>query len=99
MQHALEFRTRGHWAKKQAGKKTWKTPLPPRPAGMVDEIKPGGRGVYPDQGWSDAEILSPIPEPPSFDDPIETVRERVRKQIGRVAVARGLSNPHASTTT
>lgn len=85
---------RGHWAKNQAGKKTWKVPLPPRPPGMVDEIEIGSRSAYPYPGWTEAEILGPIPDPPSFEEPLESVRERVRKQIRRVAVARNLSNPH-----
>jgi hypothetical protein len=85
---------RGHWAKKQAGKKTCQVPLPPRPAGMVDEIEIGGRRTYPYAGWTEAEILGPIPDPPIFEEPVEEVRERVRRQIGRVPVARNLSNPH-----
>ena len=87
---------RGHWARKQAGKKTLRVPLPPRPAGMVDEIDIPARNAYAYRGWSEAEILGPIPDPPTFDEPVESVRERVRMQIGRVAVARDLSNRHVT---
>lgn len=78
---------RGHWAKREAGKKTVQAALPPRPPGMDDEVYVGGR-----RPWyrvpTEAEILGPLPDPPSFPEPIESVRERARKLVGHVPVPR-----------
>jgi len=87
---------RGHWAKKAAGKPTGRTPLPPRPAGMADEVTIGGRHWHSYVPWTEAEILGPVPDPPVFDESVGALRERVRKQIGRVGVARSLSKTHPS---
>jgi hypothetical protein len=85
---------RGHWAKKQAGKRTVQMPLPPRPPGMQDEVFVG-RGGYPGYyGATDAEILGPLPDPPTFDEPIESVRERARKMIRKASVPRDFSRAH-----
>jgi hypothetical protein len=35
-----------------------------------------------------------VPEPPTFSEPIEDVRGRISKEMGRVAAPRDLSNPH-----
>jgi hypothetical protein len=87
---------RGHWAKKAAGKPTGRSPLPPRPAGMADEITIGGRHWHAYVPWTEAELLGPVPDPPVFDESVDALRERVRKQIGRVGVARSLSKTHPS---
>jgi hypothetical protein len=87
---------RGHWAKKAAGKPTGRSPLPPRPAGMTDEITIGGRYWHAYAPWTEAELLGPVLAPPVFDESVDALRERVRKQIGRVGVARSLSKTHPS---
>ena len=46
---------------------------------------------------TDEEILGPLPEPPSFPEDIALVRDRVRKIIGKVTVARALTARHPAT--
>lgn len=84
---------RGYWAKKEAGKKTFKPTLPPRAPGMEDEllVGGGGNGGYWYGGWSEAELLGPIPSPPEFPEPLESVRERIVKAVGNVSVPREVS--------
>jgi hypothetical protein len=86
---------RGYWNKRQAGKKTNQVALPPRPPGMNDEILIGGdRHSW----WRDTptneEILGPIPPRPTFEEPIETVRDRARKDIGKVSVSKTFTPAH-----
>ncbi len=86
----------GHWAKKNAGKKARRLPLPPRAPGVNDEIKLGGSRY--DNGWhrSDNEILEQVPQPPVFDEPIEDVRERIKKALGKVVQPRSLKDAHGA---
>jgi hypothetical protein len=85
---------RGHWARKQAGKKTWTVPLPERPPAMEDEVEVGGGHGYYYQSWTDEELLGPLPVPPSFETTLESVRERIIKTIGKVTVAREVTSWH-----
>jgi hypothetical protein len=85
---------RGHWAKKQAGKRTVHRPLPPRPPGMGDEVFVGRGGYHGFYEATDAEILGPLPDPPTFDESIESVRERARKMIRKATVPRDFSRAH-----
>src|SRR5436190_2101950 len=58
---------RGYWAKLQAGRAVTRHPLPPRALGQSDEVSIG-RGAWPDNRESDAEILAtPIPPLPVFE--------------------------------
>jgi hypothetical protein len=85
---------RGYWAKKQAGKRTVQMPLPPRPPGMQDEVFVGRGGYHGYYGATDAEILAPLPDAPTFDEPIESVRARARKMIRKATVPRDFSRAH-----
>ena len=84
----------GYWARKVAGKSTSQEELPPRPPGMDDEVLIGaGRGYW-HSGWSDEELLGPLPAAPEFEEPIERVRERIAKTIGKVTVPREVRTWH-----
>jgi len=72
----------GHWAKKTGGKSTSQEALAERPPGMDDEVVVGGGHSYWHSGWSDEELLGPLPPPPEFEEPIERVRERIAKAVG-----------------
>jgi len=85
---------RGYWAKLQAGKPTTKFALPPRAAGMNDEIVIGGRYNHWSYGLANEEILGPLPDTPSFPEEFAFVRERVRKAIGKVSVSRVMTVHH-----
>jgi hypothetical protein len=88
---------RGYWARKTAGKGVVRATLPKRPPGLDDETMVGG-GPY----WrynmrahpSDDELLGPVPLEPTFDEPIEEVRERVQASVRKLTVPKALDRPH-----
>ena len=82
---------RGYWAKKDAGKPTIQMPLPKRGPGQDDQIVVSGGDQYWYGGRSEAELLGPLPDPPQFSEPIEELRDRVAKRIGKVTVPREVS--------
>ena len=87
---------RGYWARKQAGKATVRTKLAPRGPGMPDSIV---LGRPPEHHWRydpEAELAEPPPIEPVFEEPIESVRERVAKRVGKVARVRDLQSPHGA---
>ena len=79
---------RGYWARKDAGKPTLQVALPIRPPGMDDHVLIAGRQSYWYQNWNKEELLGPLPQPPEFPEPIEAVRQRIAKVIGKVSVPR-----------
>jgi hypothetical protein len=79
---------RGYWAKKDAGKPTLQVALPIRPAGMDDQVLVAAGQSYWYQNWKKEELLGPLPPPPEFSEPIEALRERIAKVIGKVTVPR-----------
>lgn len=89
---------RGHWAKLQPGKSTTKVMLPPRAAGMDDDVVIGAGSHYWFDQLTDEEILGPVPERPAFPDDIAVVRDRVRSIIGKVTVARVMMARHPNIT-
>jgi hypothetical protein len=79
---------RGYWARKDAGKPTSQVALPIRPPGMDDQVLIAAGQSYWYHDWKKEELLAPLPPPPDFPDPIEVVRERIAKVIGKVTVPR-----------
>lgn len=86
----------GFWAKVAAGKKVATPPLPARPPGMRDTVTVGaGRyHSYSYQQWTDAELLGPLPERPTFTPDLNAVREACLQKIDKITVPRDLSRPH-----
>lgn len=84
----------GYWARKGAGRTDRKMPMPPRAPGINEEITLGGSRY--EHGWhySDKEIMEQTPQPPVFNEPIEKVRDRIKKQLGKVAHPRSLKDAH-----
>jgi hypothetical protein len=78
----------GHWAKKAARKGTSQVALAERPPGMDDEVVVGAGVGYWHSGWSEEELLAALPPPPDFEEPIESVRERIAKTVGKLTVPR-----------
>lgn len=68
--------------------------LPLRAPGMDDEVLSGGRNHYWYDRPTDEEILAPLPDPPTFPEDIDVVRNRVRAAIGKVTVARVMTARH-----
>jgi hypothetical protein len=75
-----------YWAKHRAGQMPVRVALPIRSAGMSEDIILDGTHLSWLQDLSDDEILSWPVDPPSFPDDIDTLRERVRGDLGRVEV-------------
>ena len=78
----------GHWAKKAARKGTSQVVLAERPPGMDDEVVVGAGVGYWHSGWSEEELLAALPPRPEFEEPIESVRERIAKTVGKLTVPR-----------
>ena len=82
----------GHWARIAAGKAGFPKPqLPLRGFGAPDDI------WIATPYWDRHPRISPddpIPPAPAFDEPIDSVRKRAIKAIGKVASCRDLSRPH-----
>lgn len=80
---------RGFWARKDAGQVTFIPALPERLPAMEDQvIVGGGNDDWYGQQWTREELLGPLPPAPEFDTPLESVRERIAKTIGKVTVPR-----------
>lgn len=85
---------RGYWAKLAAGKAVTKIPLPPRAPGASDKVQIG-RTSYGWSGWSpESELAKPLPERPEFPEPLEVVRARASRRLGKVKYIRDLSSPY-----
>lgn len=83
---------RGYWAKLAAGKAVVRTKLPLRDPGMSNTVTIG-KEPYSWRWDPEAELAAPLPESPVFDEPIEEVRARVVKRVGKVAAIRNLDTP------
>lgn len=81
---------RGYWAKRDAGKRVMRTPLPPRGFGQSSTVEVGGSrysyGVY--------DPTSPLPPKPMFEDNIAAVRDRAEQRFKEVAIRATLARPH-----
>lgn len=76
----------GYWMRKRTGRPARVPTLPPRPLGFKDEILIGrGRQWSWDRGLTDEELLKPIPDPPTFLESMDEVRQRATAAIKRVA--------------
>jgi hypothetical protein len=85
---AIPTPERGYWARKDAGKPTLQVALPIRPPGMDDQVLIAAGQNYWYQDWKKEELLGPLPPSPEFSEPIEALRERIAKVIGKVTVPR-----------
>ena len=81
---------RGYWAKRAAGRPVVKAKLPMRDPGRSNEVsitKPAFGQKYDPE----AELAEPIPPPPVFAEPLESVLTRVTQRIGKVIRCRDLT--------
>ena len=78
----------GYWAKNDAGNSAPQPLLPQRPPGMADEVVVAKGSSYWHEHWTNAELMAPLPPPPEFLEPIEVVRERIAKAVGKMSVPR-----------
>jgi hypothetical protein len=77
--------SRGYWARKQAGKSTIRTDLPPRFPGASDRV--GGSKQHHHfwtSDWPEKTLEMAVPPVPTFDEDLATVEKRVCKLVGKV---------------
>ncbi|MFN3575034.1 MAG: hypothetical protein ACK4TR_16035 [Phenylobacterium sp.] len=84
---------RGYWAKLAAGKRVEAQALPPRDPGASEYVTFGG------DRWSwnsdpEARLAEPVPDAPNFPEPLESVRKRAERRLGKVKSVRDLTSPH-----
>lgn len=84
---------RGYWAKLAAGKRVEAQALPPRDPGASEYVTFGG------DRWSwnsdpEARLAEPVPDAPNFPEPLESVRKRAERRLGKVKSVRDLASPH-----
>ena len=87
---------RGYWARKQAGKRVSQIPLPPRGLGMSDAVGVSLRGSLAGGGCPTIKVDAPPPEPPLFPETLDSVRDHIRKTMGKVVVPREGTRTHAA---
>lgn len=80
----------GHWNRVKAGQTV--NSLPARPPGISNTVSIGQW----DYRLEEKRLLQVEPIPPVFDEPIEALRERVSRGLGRVAASKNLTPPHAA---
>lgn len=85
---------RGYWARKQAGLKTTQPVLPPRYPGAAETITFGNKLTYGLTKDAEDRFLARVPEAPHFAEPLEVVRDRITKLVGRVSSNVSLATPH-----
>ena len=61
---------------------------------MDDEVLVGGSGQYWHRSWTQEELLGPLPAAPVFSEPIEAVRDRIAKTVGKVTAPRNVKAWH-----
>jgi hypothetical protein len=66
--------------------------LPARPPGISNMVSIGQW----DHRLHEKRLLEVEPIPPAFDELIESLRERVSRNLGQVAASKNLSPPHAA---
>ncbi len=80
---------RGYWARITAGQKPTRLPFPARGLGQTDEVMIGR------EAWTGREErITELPPAPTFSESLAEVTQRAQKQLGKVAVAKTLANPH-----
>lgn len=84
---------RGYWNKKKAGHRVAAFALPPREPGQPDTVTVGQERHWP---YSPEPIDENEPDPPAptFEEPIEAVRDRVEKRTGAVRARNDFSLAH-----
>ncbi len=92
--HGIPLPERGHWAKKEAGKRVYQQPLPERGLGMPDSVVIGGSRWERYQSAPKNLISAELPSPPTFPVPITDIHVRLSKQIKKISVPNDLVLMH-----
>lgn len=92
--HGIPRPGRGHWAKLKAGKRSLRTPLPPRALGCAETIHIGHSNWEEQQEQDRALMAEEAPPVPEFTESLSDLITRVTKLVGRVPRSRDLKSPH-----
>lgn len=85
---------RGFWAKRKVGARVEISKLPARPFGLPNEVVIGrGNSWKWNRGLTEAELLGPIPEMPSFSEDLEETRRRAAATVGKVSTRAAETHP------
>lgn len=84
-----------YWTKLAAGEPTKPLPLPCRAPGANQILLVGEPDEQALRVTPEAQLAQPLPAPPSFDEPLESVRARSLSRLGVVKHVRDLSSPWA----
>ncbi len=76
--------SRGYWARKQAGKPTIRSALPPRFPGASDHVGGSAHHHYWASDWPEKIQGMAVPSVPTFDEDLPTVEKRARKLVGKL---------------
>lgn len=85
---------RGYWAKLAAGKPVQPQKLPPRDPGASEFVQIG-RETFSWNADPEKRLAEPVPETPTFSEPLESVRARIERRLGKLKAMRTLDGPHA----
>lgn len=90
--HGIPVPERGYWARLAAGKRVSKRPLPPRGLGMPSVVSFGRNrfGYHVPESETNPDL--PPPPAPMFPEPMEAVRARIVKLVGRVRFVASLED-------
>jgi hypothetical protein len=84
--------SQGHWNRVKAGQTVKTKPLPARPPGVSNTVSIGQWDYH----LHEKRLLEVEPIPPAFEELIDSLRERVSRNLGQVAASKNLSPPHAA---
>lgn len=86
---------RGYWARLRAGKNLIKIALPARNPGQSNWVLIG-ENRYAWNPPTREELHGPIPERPTFSEPIDEIEAEATRRVGKVAAKRDLTAPHVA---
>lgn len=86
---------RGYWARLRAEKSVIKVALPARKPGQLNWVSIGESKYSWSQPTRD-ELLGPIPEKPTFSEPIEGFEAEAVKLLGKISAKKDLTASHAA---
>lgn len=90
--HDIPVPERGYWARLAAGKRVSRRRLPPRGLGMPTVVQFGRYRYGYQVPEAEMDPDHPPPPAPTFSEPMEEVRARVAKVVGRVSFVSSLEN-------
>jgi len=92
--HDIPVPERGYWAKKKAGHKVKPIPLTKRGPGVSQTITIGGGQYYHHYPKEEEIIATPLPPEPTFSEPLDDFKKRIKKLLRGCSAKATLQKPH-----